>query len=179
MTFITLPSQYPLKICSWGVHISVHSELPYWLCPQVVCFQSEQRGCFQPRAESVQIRHHWRHQPGLLSWGKTTGISQSLSLAQLLFPLHSREKNWHSSRPTLGGFKGAVIQQMKCRESSAESRGTIPITIHLSETVNCRGRDKNLFKLWPTKLNDPCTSNFWLYYVNITWLQVGKKLVLS
>lgn len=38
---------------------------------------------------------------------------------------------------------------------------------------------KTFFKLWPTKLNDPCTSNIWLYYVNITWLQLEETLVLS
>lgn len=100
-------------------------------------------------------------------------------LGCLAQPLHSREKNWHSSHPTLGGFKGAVIRQMKCRDSSAESRGTNPITIQLSETVNCTGWDKVLSELWLTKLNDPCTSNIWLCYVNVTWAQLEKTMVNS
>lgn len=113
----------------------------------------------------------WAEGRPLGSLALSGSLSLSLSLTQILFPLHSREKNWHSSCPTLGGFKGAVIQQMKCRESSAESRGTNPITIHLSETVNCTGWDKILSELWLTKLNEPLTSNIWLCQHYLTTAQ--------
>lgn len=174
MAFTTFPSKYPLN-CVPDVYISVRIQSsPAGYIHRLCVFRMRAENVFSPELRAVQIHHHWRHQPGLVSWGKTVGITRSLSLSltQILFPLHSREKNWHSSCPTLGGFKGAVIQQMKCRESSAESRGTNPITIHLSETVNCTGWDKILSELWLTKLNEPLTSNIWLCCVNITWPQL-------